>query len=78
MLTHLRAILPDLIKFSYLPRNELRVTEDSLKRRREKSPDYSESIAPSTSVAALENEDDHVLVLEFVDNARGKKTQGNR
>ncbi|KAG6869067.1 hypothetical protein C0993_003387 [Termitomyces sp. T159_Od127] len=71
------AILPDLIKFSYIPRNELRVTEDSLKGRRKKSPDYSESIGTSTTTVALEDEDDHVLVLEFVDNAKGKKTTGN-
>ncbi|KAG5342219.1 hypothetical protein C0989_004531 [Termitomyces sp. Mn162] len=72
-----QAILPDLIKFAYIPRNELRVTEDSLKGRRENSPDCSVSGAASTSVAALENEDDHILILEFVDNARGKKTKGN-
>ncbi|KAG6874311.1 hypothetical protein C0995_001536 [Termitomyces sp. Mi166 len=72
-----KAILPDLIKFSYIPQNELRVTEDSLKGRREKSPDYSVFNSASTSVAALENEDDHVLVLEFVDIARGKKTKCN-
>ncbi|KAH0584083.1 hypothetical protein H2248_009656 [Termitomyces sp. 'cryptogamus'] len=76
-ITELKAILPDLIKFAYIPRNELRVTEDSLKGRRENSPDCSVSGAASTSVAALENEDDHILILEFVDNARGKKTKGN-
>ncbi|KAG6832721.1 hypothetical protein H0H92_012293 [Tricholoma furcatifolium] len=73
-----RTILPELIKFSYIPRNELRVTEESLKARRERSPDYSAFSVASTSVSALDNDHDHVLVLEFVDNARGKKAKGDR
>ncbi|KAG6833474.1 hypothetical protein H0H87_006046 [Tephrocybe sp. NHM501043] len=72
-----QAILPDLIKFSYIPRNELRITEDSLKGHRERSPDYSTFGAASTSATKLENEDDHVLVLEFIDNAKGKKIKSN-
>ncbi|KAG6909832.1 hypothetical protein DXG01_015105 [Tephrocybe rancida] len=72
-----QAILPDLIKFSYIPQNELRVTEDSLKGRRENSPGYSSFGAASTSAVTLDNQEDHILVLEFVDNARGKKTKNN-
>ncbi|KAG6849336.1 hypothetical protein H0H93_009302 [Arthromyces matolae] len=71
----MRAILPDLIKFAYIPRNQLRITEEISRGR--KSPDYS-SCSGSTSTSTLENEEDHVLVLEFVDNVRGTKTKGNR
>ncbi|GLB35145.1 putative DNA replication factor CDT1 like [Lyophyllum shimeji] len=76
----LKALLPDLIKFSYIPRNDIRINEESIsasKGLRERSPDNSTSCAASTSRIRLENEEEHVLVLEFIDNTRGKKTRND-
>lgn len=93
----LRALLPDLIKFGYIPRNDIRVNAEVQVQRRDKSPDYSafmsgggymassgpdndtslsnESLpGPSAlQVGGNAEEDEHVLLLEFIDNARGKK-----
>ncbi|KAF8078143.1 P-loop containing nucleoside triphosphate hydrolase protein, partial [Lyophyllum atratum] len=76
----LKALLPDQIKFSYIPRNDLRVNEQSLsasRGHRERSPDYSAFRNASTSKIPIDDEEEHVLVLEFVDNARGKKIKNN-
>ena len=73
-----RALLPDLIKFAYIPRNEHRIHGDAdmLKRsgRRESSPDFS---VPDPLGLRSEN-GDHVLVLEFAENSKGKKNKNPR
>jgi DEAD/DEAH box helicase domain-containing protein len=72
-----RALLPDLIKFAYIPHNEFRINADpqgqssSPPLKRSGSPDFS---AFATSRSILE-EDEHVLILEFAENSRGKKSQ---
>ncbi|KAF9452846.1 DEAD/H helicase [Macrolepiota fuliginosa MF-IS2] len=67
------ALLPDLVKFSYIPKNDLKVneTDDSPNKRRAKSPDF---LIPSSNKPSTE-ENGHVLVLEFFDNVKGKKSR---
>lgn len=60
-----RALLPDLLKFSYVPTTDLQVNENTGKSSR--SVDYSEatsSVNPSQG---------HVLVMDFEDKANGKR-----
>ncbi|RDB21503.1 ATP-dependent helicase hrq1 [Hypsizygus marmoreus] len=74
----LKALLPEVIKFSYIPQNELRIHGESLlsKGRRELSPDFSAfSVASSSQRKSVDVDDEEVLVLEFFDNSRGKKSQ---
>lgn len=76
-----RALLPELIKFSYIPQNELRIhSEPQAPRangsRREPSPDFSVfSAASSSKLNTSVDAGEHVLVLEFADNSRGTKSQ---
>ncbi|KAI0928397.1 hypothetical protein AcW1_005652 [Taiwanofungus camphoratus] len=79
----LKALLPQVVKFAYVPRAELRIhgeTRDGSKRngQRGRSPDYSAftstAVAPSSESSSVPDEDEHVLVLDFVENARGKKS----
>jgi hypothetical protein len=67
--------LPDLVKFSYIPKNELKVNENdaSVGRARARSPDFT--IGPSSFKALAREEEGHVLVLEFFDNLKGKKSR---
>ncbi|TDL27249.1 DEAD/H helicase [Rickenella mellea] len=80
----LKALLPDLIKFAYIPHDQLRINAETQAQEasrnmksRDKSPDYSafansgssQSTAPSTGT-----EDEHVLVLDFASNEKPKKT----
>ncbi|KAI0080595.1 DEAD/H helicase [Panus rudis PR-1116 ss-1] len=83
----LKALLPDLVNFAYIPSAELRIHEDSLKqlasgRDRGKASEDADFTLP-TDNASTSNEvqgcidqdtDEHVLILDFVDPARGKKT----
>jgi DEAD/DEAH box helicase domain-containing protein len=72
-----RALLPDLINFAYIPQNELRIHGDS-QGQRDRSPDFSTISAPSDSLIGGINEaEEHVLVLDFADNSRGKKSQNS-
>ncbi|TFK54805.1 P-loop containing nucleoside triphosphate hydrolase protein [Heliocybe sulcata] len=65
----LKALLPDTIKFGYTPRDQLLIHASS---SREKSPDFS--LSPSSSrLNPSEAEEDHVLILDFLDATRGKK-----
>lgn len=73
-----RALLPDLVKFAYIPQNQLRIHGDSStvrdadsKRRRGESPDFS-AFASGMKGTSTEDEDE-VLILEFAENSRGKK-----
>ncbi|KAI0807176.1 P-loop containing nucleoside triphosphate hydrolase protein [Fomes fomentarius] len=79
----LKALLPEMVKFAYTPRIELRIHGDqqSGSTRRERSPDFSAfraagAPAPAASSSRVNDvdEDEHVLVLDFIDNSRGKKT----
>lgn len=72
-----RALLPEVVKFAYTPRIELRIHSDQRRGsvRREPSPDFSafQTASASTSRVNDIDEDEHVLVLDFIDNAHGKK-----
>lgn len=70
-------MLPDLVKFAYTPRIELQIHGDSQSSStgRENSPDYSrfQTLAESSRAHMNTEEEEHVLVLDFVDNVKGKK-----
>ncbi|KAI1787885.1 P-loop containing nucleoside triphosphate hydrolase protein [Ganoderma leucocontextum] len=73
----LKALLPEVVKFAYTPRIELRIHSDQHggSSRRERSPDFSAFRTASASSSRVNDvdEDEHVLVLDFIDNSRGKK-----
>ncbi|EIW85377.1 DEAD H helicase [Coniophora puteana RWD-64-598 SS2] len=73
----LKALLPELIKFAYIARNELRIHGDNSSQARggRKSPDFSFSSQAGTSSSQLPGleEEEHVLLLEFAENSKGKK-----
>jgi DEAD/DEAH box helicase domain-containing protein len=60
-----RALLPDLIKFAYIPQHRLRIHGGR------DSPDFSAFAQSSLGIAEKE---EHVLILEFTDKSRGKKS----
>ncbi|KAI9456100.1 hypothetical protein HD554DRAFT_2317614 [Boletus coccyginus] len=69
----LKALLPDLIKFAYIPRDELRIHAETLSQQQRggrRSPDFS--ILSSSQIPGVE-EEEHVLILEFAENSRGRK-----
>ncbi|KAI5835646.1 P-loop containing nucleoside triphosphate hydrolase protein [Schizophyllum commune Tattone D] len=69
VVAELKALLPDLIKFAYIPKNELLVTDGV--NQRSKSPDFGKYLVTSSGGGAV---DEHVLILEFADNSKGKKS----
>ncbi|KAJ3572806.1 hypothetical protein NP233_g2842 [Leucocoprinus birnbaumii] len=71
----IKALLPDLVKFSYIPKNDLKVNEsnDDTTKRRANSPDFI--ISRSSDKSHTMGEEGHVLVLEFFDNLKGKKSR---
>ncbi|KAL0947334.1 hypothetical protein HGRIS_013453 [Hohenbuehelia grisea] len=69
----IKAILPEVIKFGYIPQDELRIHGESMDSKRRESPDFS---MPSSSSMTLESQE-HVLILEFADNSKGKKSGPN-
>ena len=76
-LTFCRALLPELIRFAYIPSIELRIHADStMSKDREASPDFLISTpGPSKEQTILPSDDDeeHVLVLDFTDAPKGQK-----
>ncbi|RPD79912.1 P-loop containing nucleoside triphosphate hydrolase protein [Lentinus tigrinus ALCF2SS1-7] len=74
----LKALLPEIVNFAYTPRIELRIHGDQQggSSRRERSPDFSAFRTAGASSSRLNNvdEDEHVLVLDFIDNSRGVKS----
>ncbi|KAH7910172.1 hypothetical protein BJ138DRAFT_1153504 [Hygrophoropsis aurantiaca] len=75
----LKALLPDLIKFAYIPQNEFRIHSETASqnvKNGRNSPDFSmkEKSTSSDSCLGLE-EDEHVLILEFAEKSRRKKEQ---
>ncbi|KIL69576.1 hypothetical protein M378DRAFT_184005 [Amanita muscaria Koide BX008] len=69
-IAELKALVPDMIKFAYVPRSEIQAYENRIATQG-KSSDNVDFSLPSTS--KLED-DEHVLVLEFTDNVKGKKS----
>jgi hypothetical protein len=72
-----RALLPDLIKFSYIPQSEHRIHADTQSQKgkeRARSPDYSAytTAGSSNPVGGTLEEDEHVLVLEFAELGKPK------
>ncbi|KAL7283261.1 hypothetical protein ACG7TL_002690 [Trametes sanguinea] len=76
----LKALLPEIVKFAYTPKSELRIHSDQQvgPSRRERSPEYAAFQTAGASSSRLNDvdEDEHVLVLDFLDNSRGKKNAG--
>jgi DEAD/DEAH box helicase domain-containing protein len=73
-----RTLLPDLVNFAYIPRNDLRVHADaSSGNRRERSPDFSEFATKAAAGGSHAEEDEHVLVLDFNSSSKGKKASGS-
>ncbi|KAH9951273.1 DEAD/H helicase [Amylocystis lapponica] len=78
----LKALLPDIVRFAYIPRIDLRIhgqSQDSSKRSkaRENSPDYaafSTARSSSSKVEDVPDEDEHVLILDLAENSKGKKS----
>ncbi|KAI0797837.1 P-loop containing nucleoside triphosphate hydrolase protein [Abortiporus biennis] len=71
----LKALLPDLVKFAYIPSIELRIHEATQNANKSKEVDFS--IPGPLTQGALnmtEDEEEHVLILDFVDGSKGKKT----
>lgn len=68
----IRALLPDLVKFAYTPAQELQIHEETSSGRK-KSPDFS-AFQNSGSSSRKMDDDEHVLLLEFAENSKGKKS----
>ncbi|KAG8217199.1 hypothetical protein J3R82DRAFT_5282 [Butyriboletus roseoflavus] len=69
----LKALLPDLIKFAYIPRNELRIHAETLSQQQRggrRSPDFS---IPSSSQFPGVEEEEHVLILDFAGEFKGEE-----
>ena len=66
----IRALVPDMIRFAYVPRSEIQANENRIATSGKSSDEVDFSL-PSTS--KLED-DEHVLVLEFTDNIKGIKS----
>ncbi|KIK45797.1 hypothetical protein CY34DRAFT_777472 [Suillus luteus UH-Slu-Lm8-n1] len=78
----LKALLPDVVEFAYIPHSDLRIHGETVYRqnKRSNSPDFtlhSQSLAietPSGSLLPGHEEEEHVLVLEFAENFRTTKS----
>ncbi|KAJ7286047.1 P-loop containing nucleoside triphosphate hydrolase protein [Mycena rebaudengoi] len=68
----LKALLPDLVKFAYVPRNEILVhdSQDPGKVKASERTDFR-IVGPVDSDQSQRTED-HVLILELVDKSNGK------
>lgn len=64
----IKAIIPDLLQFGYIPADQIRLDEqDPGTRKRASSPTYALPSGP------ILDEDEHVLVLEFVESTKRHK-----
>ncbi|CAL1704265.1 unnamed protein product [Somion occarium] len=79
----LKALLPDLINFAYIPSAQLRIHEDSAKDVMQSqtgaTADFSLPQGPvNTNMRpaglSIDDDEEHVLVLDFIDPSKGKKT----
>jgi DEAD/DEAH box helicase domain-containing protein len=64
----LRAIIPDLLRFGYIPADQIKLnSSDAPGSARSSSPTYALPSAP------ILDEEEHVLVLEFVESTKRYK-----
>ncbi|KAI5124321.1 hypothetical protein M0805_008928 [Coniferiporia weirii] len=84
--TELKALLPDLIRFAYIPHDQLRINAESQddnnvpgNKGRKKSPDFSSFARMETTGASgtVLHQEDHVLVLDFASRKSSGKTPAN-
>lgn len=61
-------LIPDTIKFSYVPRTQIQIHENSNAATQRGTVDFS---LPLTGQS---EEDEHVLVLEFMDDFKKKRS----
>lgn len=81
MLTDCRALLPDLIKFAYVPSIELRIHAVVGRKERDASPDFSMVKLPELkqeSALPGADDDEQVLVLDFLDGPKGQKNPNSK
>ena len=76
----LRALLPELITFGYIPSEERRIQAESSQkggkpRERERSPDYSAFLTSQSHQSGNLESEEHVLILEFIQTGKGKKVK---
>ncbi|KAH6918791.1 DEAD/H helicase [Coprinopsis sp. MPI-PUGE-AT-0042] len=65
----LKALLPDLMRFSYIPKNDLQLHGD-------KEKDFELRAHPQAGPSsATQGEQGHILILDMVDNLKGKKSK---
>ncbi|KAG8858046.1 hypothetical protein FRB91_010520 [Serendipita sp. 411] len=69
-LTNCRAVIPDLLRFGYIPADQVRLnsSEDQKGKKRASSPTYA---LPSASIL---DDEDHVLVFEFIESTKKYKS----
>lgn len=67
-----RALLPDVVKFAYTPKDEIRINATQQSNGRASSPDFGKFMQSGPSSHDT-NSDEHILVLDFLDNVRGNK-----
>ncbi|KAG2061268.1 DEAD H helicase [Suillus hirtellus] len=78
----LKALLPDVVEFAYIPRSDLRIHGEAVSQqnKRSNSPDFMlhpQSFAVDTPLGYRlpgHEEEEHVLVLEFAENFRTTKS----
>ncbi|KDR81414.1 hypothetical protein GALMADRAFT_89308 [Galerina marginata CBS 339.88] len=66
--SEIKALLPDLVKFAYVPISDIQVNEETSKSSA-RYVDYSQA----ASGKSFDSQAGHVLVLEFADKLNGKK-----
>ncbi|KAG1835727.1 DEAD H helicase [Suillus variegatus] len=77
-----KALLPDVVEFAYIPRSDLRIHGEAVSQqnKRSNSPDFMlhpQSLAVDTPLDYRlpgHEEEEHVLVLEFAENFRTTKS----
>ncbi|THH32988.1 hypothetical protein EUX98_g1173 [Antrodiella citrinella] len=72
----LKALLPDLIQFAYIPSIELRIHAECMSQRSTDTADYTitkPKTVNKTEFSSIED-DEHVLILDFADGPRGQKS----
>ncbi|KAA1474847.1 DEAD H helicase [Dentipellis sp. KUC8613] len=72
----LTALLPDMIKFAYEAKNNIRINATQTQHR-EPSPDFGK-FQQEGMYGTQVHEEEHVLILEFAENSKGKKTPVNQ
>lgn len=73
MMTFVRAIIPDLLRFGYIPADQVKLNasasdDKSAKSKRGSSPAYALPSAP------ILDEEEHVLLLEFIESTKRTKS----